>query len=62
MDQTRAVHGRNLTVEECEELATGMSEDVAVWPPGPEKKEILKLAQDYRDLAAMKRLISRTMN
>ena len=44
----------NLTVEECEELATAMSEDAAVRPPGPEKEEILKLAQGYRDLAAMK--------
>jgi hypothetical protein len=52
----------NLTVEECEELATAMSEDAAVRPPGPEKEEILKLAQGYRDLAAMKRLISSTVN
>jgi hypothetical protein len=53
---------RNLTTEECEELAAGLVEDTAALPPGPKKEEMLKLAQDYRNLAEMKRLVAREVN
>jgi hypothetical protein len=43
-----------LIVEQCEQLATAMFEDAAARPPGPKQKEILKLANGYRNLAEMK--------
>jgi hypothetical protein len=46
-----------LTIDECEELASALFEDAAALPPGPKKQEILKLAQGYRSLGKMKRLI-----
>ena len=47
----------NLTIDECEELAAALFEDAAALPPGPKKQEILKLAQGYRSLGKMKRLV-----
>jgi hypothetical protein len=47
----------NLTVYECEELASALFQDAAALPPGPKKQEILKLAQGYRSLGKMKRLV-----
>jgi hypothetical protein len=51
-----------LTVEQCEALATALFEDTAILPPGPEKEKLLRLAQGYRSLAKMKRLILRKVN
>lgn len=48
----------NLTVYECEELASALLEDAALLPLGPKKQEILKLAQGYRRLGKMKRWVS----
>lgn len=47
----------NLTIDECEELAAALFEDAAALPPGPKKQEILRLAQGYRSLGKMKRLV-----
>jgi hypothetical protein len=52
----------NLTVEQCEALAAALFEDAAILPPGSEKEELLRLAQGYRSLATIKRLILRKVN
>jgi hypothetical protein len=52
----------NLTVEQCEELAGALSQDAALMPPGPERDDLLQLAQGYCDLAALKRLVARKVN
>lgn len=52
----------NLTIDECEELAAALFEDAAALPPGPKKQEILKLAQGYRSLGKMKRLVLRNVS
>jgi len=52
----------NLTVEQCEALAAALFEDAAILPPGPEQEKLLQLAQGYRDLAALKRLVARKVN
>jgi hypothetical protein len=52
----------NLTVYECEELASALFEDAAVLPSGPKKQEILKLAQGYRSLGKMKRWVSQNVS
>jgi hypothetical protein len=53
---------RELTFDECEELASALFEDAAALPPGPEKQETLKLAQGYRSLGKMKRLVLQNVN
>jgi hypothetical protein len=53
---------RELTVEECDELAAALVEDAAALPPGPRKQSISKLAQCYRDLAKMKSFVLRNVN
>jgi hypothetical protein len=55
-------HGTNLTVEQCDELAAALGQDAALMPPGPEKDDLLQLAQGYCDLAALKRLVTRKVN
>jgi hypothetical protein len=52
----------NLTVEQCEELATALGLDTVLMPPGPEKDDLLQLTQGYRDLAVLKRLVARKVN
>jgi hypothetical protein len=52
----------NLTIEQCEELVTALLEDTAILPPGPKKDELLQLAQGYRNLAKMKRLVLSKVN
>ena len=52
----------NLTVEQCEELATAIAEEAALLPPGSKKEELLKLAQSYRHLTRMKSLIGRKLS
>ena len=53
---------RNMTADECEELAALLLEDAAALPPGKKQEEILKLIFGYRDLAEMKRLVLRNVN
>jgi hypothetical protein len=53
---------RNMTADECEELADALVEDAAALPPGPKKHEASKLADGYRSLAEMKRLVLRNVN
>ncbi|MFY9952848.1 hypothetical protein [Bradyrhizobium sp.] len=53
---------RNITADECDELADALVEASAPLPPGPKKQETLKLAHGYRDLAKMKRLVLRNVN
>lgn len=52
----------NLTVHECEALASALLEDAATLPPGPKKQEILKLARGYRSLGKMKGLVLRNVS
>jgi hypothetical protein len=52
----------NFTVEQCEELATAIAEEAALLSPGSKKEELLKLAQSYRNLAKLKRLVARKVN
>jgi hypothetical protein len=51
-----------LTAEQCDELAVVLSEAAAVLSPGPKKEGLLNLAQAYRNLAEMKRIIARQLN
>jgi hypothetical protein len=44
----------NLTVEQCEELAAAIAEEAALLSPGSKKQALLKLAQSYRDIAAIR--------
>ena len=54
---------RALTVEECELLADTLSDEAAALPVGSGKKEdLLKLAESYRSLAQMKRLVLHNVN
>ena len=52
----------NLTVEQCEELATAMAEEAASLPPGSKRDNLLQLAKSYRFLAAIKSFIVRNVN
>jgi hypothetical protein len=53
---------QHLTVDECDELAKALREDAAGLPHGPEREYLLQLAQDYRVLADMKRMVLRKVN
>jgi hypothetical protein len=53
---------RNLTAVECDELAEALRDDAAVLPDELEKANLMELAECYRDLAQMKRLVSRKAN
>ena len=53
---------RDLTFDECEELASALFEDAAAMQPGPEKQSTLKLAQGYRNLGKMKRLVLKNVS
>jgi hypothetical protein len=53
---------RNLTADECEELADALPEAAAVLPSGQKKQETTKLSDGYRTLAQVKRLVSRMAN
>jgi len=60
--KTKEKPSTQLTVEQCEQLAAAMFEDAAALPPGPKQKEILKLADGYRNLAEMKSWIFGKVN
>ena len=53
---------RNLTAEEYDELAEALRHDAAALPDDLKKANLLELAECYRDLAQMKRLVLREVN
>jgi len=53
---------RALTVEECELLADTLSDEAAALSVGSKKEDLLRLAESYRSLAQMKRLVLREVN
>jgi len=53
---------RNLTADECDELAEALRQDAAAFPDELEKENLLELVECYRDLAQMKRLVLRKVN
>ena len=48
------VPSEHLSVEQCNELADAFLEDAASLPVGPRQQMLMKLAESYRELAAMK--------
>ena len=52
----------HLTAHQCDELAEGLRQDAAALPNGLEKENLLKLAEGYRDLANIKRMVLRKVN
>jgi hypothetical protein len=52
----------NLTVDQCEELATAIAEEASSLPPGSKRENLLQLAKSYRFLAAIKRFIVQNVN
>jgi hypothetical protein len=52
----------HLTVDECDELEEALRQDAASLPNGPDKENLLKLAEGYRALADMKRMVLRKVN
>ena len=52
----------HLTVDQCDELAKALREDAARLPHGAERQKLLQLAEDYRVLAEMKRIVRRKAN
>jgi hypothetical protein len=52
----------DLTVDECDELAKALREDAACLPHGSERENLLQLAEDYRILADMKRMVLSKVN
>jgi hypothetical protein len=52
----------NLTVGQCDEMVEALLQDAAALLDGPERENLLKLAEGYRDLANMKRTVLRKVN
>jgi len=55
-------HERDLTADECDELAEALRQDAAALPDELKKANLLELAECYSDLAQMKRLVIRKVN
>jgi hypothetical protein len=53
---------RNLTADECDELAEALRQDAAALSDELEKANLLELAENYRVVAQMKRLVLRKVN
>ena len=51
-----------LTVDECDEFAEALREYAAFLPNGSEKENLLKLAECFRELANIKRIVLRKVN
>ena len=51
-----------LTVDQCDELAKALHEDAARLPHGLERENLLQLAEAYRLLADMKRMVLRKVH
>jgi hypothetical protein len=64
VDCLRAVmqQEEHLTVDLCDELAKALREDAARLPRGSERENLLRLAEGYRLLADMKRMVLRKVN
>lgn len=56
------MQNERLTVAECDEVAEALLQDAAALPDGPERENLLELAEGYRDLANMKRMVLRRVN
>ncbi len=54
--------GRDLTADECDELAEALRHDAAASPDELEKANLLEMAECYRNVAQMKRLVLRKVN
>jgi hypothetical protein len=52
----------HLTVDECDELEEALRQDAASLPNGPDKENLLKLAEGYRVLANVKRMVLSKVN
>jgi len=52
----------HLTVDECDELEKALRQDAASLPNGPDKENLLHLAEGYRMLANVKRMVLRKVN
>ena len=52
----------HLTVDDCDELVEALFQDAAALPDGSERENLLKLAERYRTLSNMKRMILRKVN
>lgn len=53
---------KHLTVDQCDEPAKTLREDAARLPHGSERENLLQLAEGYRALADMKRMVLRRVN
>ena len=63
IDCLRAVmQEEHLTVDQCDELAEALREAAAPLPHGSERDCLLQLAEGYRLLADMKRMVLRRVN
>jgi hypothetical protein len=63
IDCRRAVmQEEHLTLDQCDELAKALREDAARLPHGSKRENLLQLAEDYRLLAEMKRMVLRKVN
>jgi hypothetical protein len=51
-----------LTDDECDELAEALREHAAFLPNGSVKENLLKLAECFRELANIKRMVLRKVN
>jgi hypothetical protein len=60
--QDTEMQDEHLTAGECDELVRALLEDAAILPSGPERKKLLELAEGYRILANMKRMVLRNIN
>jgi hypothetical protein len=58
----RIEHERHLTADECDDLAEALRHDAAALSDELERENLLELAECYRDLAQMKRLVLRKVN
>jgi hypothetical protein len=56
------MHEEHLTVDECDELAKALHEEAALLPPGSKRENMLQLADGYRVLADMKRMVLRNVS
>jgi hypothetical protein len=52
----------HLTIDQCDELAKALREDAARLPSGSDQKNLLQLAESYRILADLKRMVLRNVN
>jgi hypothetical protein len=52
----------HLTLAQCDELAKALHEDAAGLPHGAEREKLLRLAEAYRALGEMKKMVLREVN